>query len=76
MEYQVIGKEHLDYTSKKTGKLVTGYNLHMTYEKDNCDGLATVNEFVSDDIGEDVEVSDKVQLFYNKYGKVTKIVNI
>lgn len=76
MEYQIIGIEFLDYVSKKTGKQVKGYNLYMTYEKEKCDGLATLNEFVSEEIGKDVEVSDKVQLFYNKYGKVDKVVNI
>lgn len=76
MEYCVIGKEFLDYLSKKTNKQVRGYSLHLTYEKDNCEGLATITEFVSEEMGRDVKISDQVELLYNKYGKVNKIVVI
>lgn len=71
--FEVIGKEYVDYVSKKTGKQVKGYTLHLCYEKDNCDGLAVANEFVGEDYGKDIKVNDKIELFYNKYGKVNKI---
>ena len=74
MEYVIVGKEFLDYVSKKTGKNVKGYTLHMTYEKEKCEGVAANSVFVSEDIGRDVHVNDTVQLYYNKYGKVEKIV--
>lgn len=76
MEYCVIGKEHLDYVSKKTNKQVKGYNLHLTCEKEKCEGLAVLNVFVSEEIGNDVNINDQVELFYNQYGKVTKIVSL
>lgn len=74
MEYCVIGKEYLDYVSKKTNKQVKGYTLHLTFEKEKCEGLAVLSTFVSEDIGKDVNINDQVELFYNQYGKVTKIV--
>ena len=74
MEYCVIGKEYLDYVSKKTNKQVKGYNLHLTFEKEKCDGLAVLSTFVSEEIGHNVNINDQVELFYNQYGKVTKIV--
>lgn len=74
MEYCVIGKEYLDYVSKKTNKQVKGYTLHLTFEKEKCDGLAVLSTFVSEDIGKDVNINDQIELFYNQYGKVTKIV--
>lgn len=74
MEYIVVGKEFLDYVSKKTGKNIKGYTLHMTHEKQGCLGLATLSEFVSEEIGQDIAVNDTVELLYNKYGKVFKIV--
>lgn len=74
MEYCVIGKEYLDYVSKKTSKQVKGYTLHLTFEKEKCDGLAVLSTFVSEEIGHDVNINDQVELFYNQYGKVTKIV--
>lgn len=76
MEYLVIGKEYLDYISKKTGKQVTGYTLYFTYEKEKCLGVAALTEFVNVDIGEDVQVNDTVEIFYNRYGKVEKIIKI
>lgn len=76
MEYLVIGKEHLDYKSKNTGKQITGYTLHLTFEKEKCLGVAAVTEFVSEDIGADVNVNDTVELLYNKYGKVSRIVKL
>lgn len=76
MEYLVVGKEFLDYTSKKTGKHVVGYTLHFTYDKEKCDGVATVSEFVSEEIGKDVQINDTVELLYNKFGKVNKIVTL
>mgnify|MGYP003545017097 FL=1 len=74
MEYCVIGKEYLDYVSKKTNKQVKRYNLHLTFEKEKCDGLAVLSTFVSEEIGHNVNINDQVELFYNQYGKVTKIV--
>lgn len=74
MEYCVVGKEYCDYVSKRTNKQVKGYNLHLTHEKEKCEGLAVYNVFVSEEIGRDVKISDQVELFYNQYGKVSKIV--
>lgn len=74
MEYCVVGKEYLDYVSKKSNKQVKGYNLHLTFEKEKCEGLAVLSVFVSEEIGREVNLSDQVELFYNQYGKVTKIV--
>lgn len=76
MEYCVIGKEYLDYLSKKSNKQVKGYNLHLTFEKEKCEGLAVMNAFVSEEIGRLVNINDQVELFYNQYGKVTKIVTL
>lgn len=76
MEYCVIGKEYVDYISKKTDKQVKGYKLHLTFEKEKCEGLAVLNVFVSEEIGKDVKINDQVELFYNQYGKVSKIVTL
>ena len=76
MEYCVIGKEHLDYLSKKTNKQVKGYNLHLTFEKEKCEGLAVLNVFVSEEIGREVNINDQVELFYNQFGKVIKVITL
>lgn len=76
MEYCVIGKEYLDYVSKKTNKQIKGYNLHLTFEKEKCEGLAVMNVFVSEEIGKEVNTNDQVELFYNQFGKVIKIITL
>lgn len=70
---KIIGIEELDYTSKKSGNRVQGYKLYMTYEQEKVNGLACISEFVSKEVGLGVEVSDEVELLYNKFGQVTKI---
>ncbi len=76
MEYVVIGKEYLDYLSKNSGKQVKGYNLHLTYEKEKCLGVAVLTQFVSEDIGEDINVNDTVEILYNRYGKVERVIKL
>ena len=76
MEYCVVGKEYLDYVSKKTNKQVKGYNLHLTYDKEKIDGIAVMSVFVSEEIGNDININDQIELFYNQYGKVTKIITL
>ena len=56
--YEVIGIERRQYTNKQ-GRQVSGYNLFLTYEKKNCDGLACFEQW-----------SGKVEILYNRYGKV------
>lgn len=76
MQYKVVGKENIDYVSKKTNKQVKGYTLHLTIEKEKCDGVAVLSVFVSDEVGSFVEVNDEVELYYNQYGKVIKVVTL
>ena len=76
MQYKVVGKENIDYVSKKTNKQVKGYTLHLTIEKEKCEGVAVLSVFVSDEVGSLVEVNDEVELYYNQYGKVIKVVTL
>lgn len=72
--YEVIGLEHRQYTNKQ-GRQVSGYNLYVTFEKKNVDGMACFQEWCSDSVVKDsgVDVGDKVDLLYNRYGKVESI---
>ena len=76
MQYKVVGKENIDYISKKTNKQVKGYTLHLTIEKEKCEGVAVLSVFVSDDLGYSIDLDDNVELYYNQYGKVIKVVTI
>lgn len=71
--YKIMGIEKVDYVSKKTNRQVKGYKLHMCYEDERTEGLAVISEFVGEEYGKDIKVSNKVELFYNKYGQVNKV---
>ena len=72
--YEVIGIEHRQYTNKQ-GRFVSGYNLYLTFSKINMDGVACLSEWCREDVVKDsgVAVGDKVELFYNRFGKVESI---
>ena len=72
--YEVIGLEHRQYTNKQ-GRQVSGYNIYVTYEKKNMDGIACYQGWCSDAAVKEsgVCVGDKVNLHYNRYGKIESI---
>lgn len=72
--YEVIGIAHRQYTNKQ-GKAVSGYNLYVTYEDRSTNGLACMREWISDPVMEDsgISIGDKVNLLYNRYGRVESI---
>lgn len=65
----VLGKEKVDYLSKKTGNQVKGYTLHLGYEKqkEGFEGLAVMTVYVSTELGNTVNVSDDIDILYNAY---------
>lgn len=72
--YEVIGLEHRQYTNKQ-GRQVSGYNIFVTFEKKGMDGIACFADWCSDAAVKDsgVCVGDKVNLLYNRYGKIDTI---
>lgn len=71
---EVIGIQHRKYTNKQ-GRHVEGYNLFVTYEEKEVNGLACMREWVPTDVMEDsgVSVGDSVELSYNRYGRICSI---
>ena len=75
---KVVGKQTVDYVSKKTGQPVKGVTLHLTYPDDRIIGLGTESVFVSAkstcySVVMCLELGDDVDLFYNRYGSVEDI---
>lgn len=72
--YEVVGIEHREYDNK-AGKHVTGYNLYVTYNKVGVEGIACMSEWVRPEIvdASPFAVGDKVNIFYNRYGRVEAI---
>lgn len=75
-KYNVIGIEHRSYLSKKTGKLVEGYNLYLTQETPdkNVIGVRCFSEWIAPVLySDDIEVGSAVFLGYNRFGRVASI---
>lgn len=75
--YEVIGIQRREYDSKKTGQHVTGYNIFVAYQQNGVDGVACESLWVSDDLflNADILVGDKVNVMYNRYGRVASIAH-
>lgn len=71
MIYKVIGIQTISYTSKKTGQLVEGTQLHVSYEDSRVRGLAVDKVFCGKRIPCDhVKINDSIEVYYNRYGQV------
>lgn len=68
MRYTVIGIEKVNYTNK-SGVVVEGLRIHLTFEKKNCDGLAVETVYMSYDLGAGLSVGNEIELYYNKFGR-------
>ncbi len=75
MKVTIIGKEKVNYLSKKTGKEVNGCILHFKSpialdkgEGDKCD-----NEYVKTEMANGIDVGDTVEFLYNRFGTVEEI---
>lgn len=70
---QLVGKERLEYVSKKTNRLVKGYNLHFIEKSPYCEGLKTSSAFVSDEVYNnyfDIPLDTYLDVFYNSFRQV------
>ena len=72
---KVIGLKRLEYTSKKTGLPVKGWEIHMTYEDKNATGVLTESKYFSDKDLEKACVNaedlfgHKIDIYYDEYKK-------
>lgn len=76
MKFEILGKEKVDYTSRKTGQPVKGTNLHCTVLEGGkvIDGIQVERLYVKETIDcSALSVGDKVEVFYNRYGSVDAI---
>lgn len=73
-----VGLEYKEYTSKKTGRLVKGFNAHFTqpFPADSkAEGVSVFAEWISPEIINecDLHVGDECNLSYNRYGRIENI---
>lgn len=70
-----IGIQYKQYTSKKTGQQVTGYNVYYTYEAKGVDGVCCDSLWASVALMDvsPLQVGDEFEALYNRYGRVESI---
>lgn len=71
MVCKVVGIQPVSYTSKKTGQLVEGCQLHVSFEDARTEGLAVDKIFCAKRIPVDhINLHDTIEVYYNRYGQV------
>ncbi|NCB74180.1 MAG: hypothetical protein EOM51_05490 [Clostridia bacterium] len=72
---KIIGVKRVDFTPKGEDP-IKGYKVHCTLKAEDTAGLACESFFVSDTkaAGWVPEVGREVELVYNKFGKIDRVV--
>lgn len=73
--YDVLGFEKIDYVNKN-GRRIRGTKIYLAFERENCEGFATTDEYLAESIDYVPRLGDKVNFFYDKYRKVVKVETI
>lgn len=76
MNYEVIGIEEVNYTSKITHQPVNARKLHLTYDfdtKPKAEGIGVEVVFTSCENAKYAKIGDRIEVYYNKYGNVQDI---
>lgn len=79
MEKKIIGKERVDYVSRKTNQPVKGTSLHVIGKDSKVEGMACETIFISEKspmyeqvMGYPLESNVTVQ--YNRWGSVESVI--
>lgn len=76
---KLVGKQAVDYLSRKTNKQVTGITLHLVGTSPNVEGESVETVYISaksplyNEVA-GVPIGTQIQLFYNRYGSVESII--
>lgn len=81
MNMKVVGKERVDYPSKRTGKQVTGLSFHCVQDTNNdrFEGMRVDTVFVSTaspmyEQCAAFPVGCEISVMYNRYGSVESVL--
>ena len=73
--YTVQGYRPYNFTSKDTGELIKGMTVFCSFEDEKITGVGVDKFSISDAKlnGASLELGQKIEPLYNKYGKVEEI---
>lgn len=76
MTYTVLGKRPVSFTASD-GKTITGTTIWAGAELPEVEGLSCDKFFITaDKMPKDIVVGKDVEIYFNRYGKVDKIMPI
>lgn len=78
---KILGKQNVDYTSKKTGQPVQGITLHLATTNNKVEGFAVETCFISMkselySVVAPLPINSEVRLTYNRWGNVDDVILI
>lgn len=78
MVYEIYGIEDVNYTSRKTGRQVRATNLHCVYNRDSINGTGCERLYVPNtvDMPHDLDIGDHIEVYYNRFQTVEKVVKV
>lgn len=76
MKIKVVGRKQIEYTSNKTGKLVSGDKLFFTFPSRYTEGLETDSCFIpsSQHVNFPLGYPVDAEIYYNKFGSVDELI--
>lgn len=77
MKFEILGKEKLDYPSRRTGQQVRGTNLYCAVvegAKPSIEGTQVEKLYVKESIDcSAFSVGDTIGVYYNRFGSVDSV---
>lgn len=72
---ELVGYRRSAFTAQDTGERIVGYNLYLTEEQENVEGVAAERVFLSERKmnGYVPRLGDQLEIIYNRYGKVSEL---
>lgn len=74
---EIVGVRRVEYTSKKSGLPVKGYEIHTEEQRKDVTGVATDRIFVGEDKAKNCgfmpQVGQEIEIAYNRYGSVQSV---
>ena len=78
MKCKVVGYKPVKYTSKKTGKLVSGNEVYVlvdTPPESVVGGLVSI-QWISSNVGYVPELNDHINILFNEYRSVEAVITV
>lgn len=71
--FQVVGIKNATFKDKETKEQIAYCKLYVTFKDEKTVGIACEAMSIKPELADGIQPGDEVQLFYNKYGKISDI---